>query len=128
MKTRWQHLIDDLRNSKDVDLAFRASQFISEYADESCVPDLYALLQDENFYIRETAADPLARLEGINALPALFMMLTRGEEDGHDNDGICEIIGSLIESDKKEALPLLLEMLKSPQKKTGVTKQNSVFV
>ncbi len=116
----WKKLVDDLLNSKNVNLAIRASQIISKIANDSCVPDLFALLENDSFFVREVAADPLARLEGAKALPTLFSALTRGENEGWDNDTLVGILSDLIETYKKEALPLLLGMLKDVDKNNRV--------
>lgn len=107
----WIQLINDLRNGEDVERAVKACETISKIADESHVPDLYVLLQDESFFVREAAADPLAGLEGVTALPALFQALTRGAQDGHDNDGLSSTIIGLLEAHQATAAPVLLAML-----------------
>ena len=109
----WAQLIRDLRNEDKVDLAIRASETISAIADESHIPDLYVLLDDESFFVREAAADPLARLEGVKVLPALFRALTRGVQDGHDNDGLSFTISELLDMNRAAAAPVLLSMLEA---------------
>lgn len=106
----WNQLIRDLC-SGDVDRAVRACEDISQTADETNIPDLYSLLEDDNFFIREAAAFPIARMEGVRALPALFRAFTRGIQDGHDNDGMSAAIGGLLEENQQAALPLLENML-----------------
>jgi len=110
LPTNWTKLIADLRNTEDVEQASNACVEISKIADETCVTDLYDLLDDEDFFVREAAAEPLATLEGIKALPALFQALTRGFQDGHDNDGLSTTIIGLLESKKSAVVPLLLKM------------------
>ncbi len=116
----WKKLVDDLLNSKNVNMAIRACQDIPKIADDSCVPDLFALLENDSFFVREAVADPLARLEGAKALPTLFSALTRGENEGWDNDTLVGILSDLIETHKQEALPLLLGMLKDVNNKNRV--------
>jgi HEAT repeat protein len=116
-KTSWSQLIQDLRG-EDIDRSVNACQKIYEVADKSHIPELYSLLDDESFYIREAAASPLARLEGIKALPYLFQAYTRGIQDGHDNDGLTTTIADLLEENVKEIAPLLVEMLQSPNSET----------
>jgi len=116
-KTSWSQLIQDLR-SEDIDRSVNACQKIYETADESHIPELYSLLDDESFYIREAAASPLARLEGKKALPYLFQAYTRGIEDGHDNDGLTTTIAELLEEKAEEIAPLLVEMLQNPKSET----------
>jgi len=111
-KLNWSQLIQDLR-SEDVERSVNACQKIDEMADESHIQELYSLLNDESFFIREAAANPLARLEGVKALPRLFQAYTRGFQDGHDNDGLSVTIVGLIEENKEKVTPLLLEMLQS---------------
>lgn len=108
--SRWAQLIQALY-SEDVDRAVRACEEISETADETNISELYSLLEDASFFIREAAAFPLARLEGVRALPALFRAFTRGIQDGHDNDLMSVAIGDLLEENQQSALPLLENML-----------------
>jgi HEAT repeat protein len=116
-KTNWSQLIEDLRG-EDIDRLVNAYQKIDEVADKSHVPELYSLLNDENFVIREAAASPLARLEGAKVLPHLFQAYTRGFQDGHDNDGLSATITDLLEEKAEESAPLLLEMLQSSDSET----------
>jgi HEAT repeat protein len=116
-KSNWSQLILNLR-SDNIKRSIRAAQKIDEMAEEANVPELYSLLNDENFWIREMAAYPLARLEGVKALPSLFQALTRGFQEGHDNDGLSAIIAQLLETNQEKATPLLLQILKSPDEET----------
>jgi hypothetical protein len=108
--SQWSQLIQDL-HGKNVDRAVRACEEISELADETNISELYSLLEEDSFFIREAAAFPLARLEGVKALPALFGAYTRGFQDGHDNDGMHVAISDLLEENQQAALPLLENML-----------------
>jgi len=116
-KLNWSQLIQDLRG-EDIDRSVNACQKIYEVADESHIPELYSLLNDESFFIREAAASPLARLEGAKALPHLFQAYTRGIQDGHDNDGLTATITDLLEEKAEEIAPLLVQMLQSPDSET----------
>lgn len=107
----WAQLLQDLYNITDIDRTVRASLALAEVANETHTLELYRMLQDESFFIREAAAVPLARLEGIKALPALFQAFARGIQDGHDNDGLNATIADLLEAHQKEAAPILLKML-----------------
>jgi HEAT repeat protein len=111
-KQNWSQLIEDLR-SPNVDLAVRACEQIAEVANESNIAELYSLMNDEDFFVREAAALPLARLEGIRALPDLFEAHKRGSNDGHDNDGLTATIVELLEANQEEVTPLLLNMVRS---------------
>jgi HEAT repeat protein len=116
-KQNWPQLVQDLQ-SPDVKRAVRAYAEISEVADESHVPELYSLLNDESFFVREAVASSLARLEGVAALPHLFQAYTRGFQEGHDNDGLTATITEFLEENQEEATPLLLDMLKSTDPET----------
>ncbi len=111
----WSQLIHDLRSS-NIKHAVRASEKIAVTADTSHIAELYTLLNDDSFFVRETAAVPLARLEGIAALPSLFQAMTRGLKDGHDNDGLVETVAPLLERNQEKVAPLLLKMVKDPNK------------
>src|SRR5262249_38049886 len=100
-KQNWSQIIQDL-HSNDINRAVRACELISEIADESNVSDLYLMLNDDVFFVREAVATPLARLEGTRALPNLFKAYTRGFQEGHDNDGLSETITHLLKTNQKE--------------------------
>ncbi len=114
-KERWQALIAAISNLDDVEKAVQACLALAEEADPEDIPRLHKLLDADDFFIRECAADPLSRLAGIQALPALMNALTKGRAEGHDNDGLCTILGDLLQRHPHEALPLLSEMLQSSQ-------------
>lgn len=116
-KQKWSQLIEDLQ-SPNTNRAVRACEMIAQLADESNIPELYSLLNDESFFVREAAAFPLVRLEGARALTALFQAYTRGFQEGHDNDGLSMTIIELLEAKPEEVAPLLLDMLKSTDHET----------
>jgi HEAT repeat protein len=108
----WDQIIADLHSSEDVDRAVAASEALDRTADESWLPRLHSLLADgRDFFIREAAAAPIARIEGVLALPLLLNAMRRGEEEGHDNDGLCALISDLIGADPKRSAPMLLQMI-----------------
>ncbi len=123
-KDNWSQAVQDLQNVEDIDRAVNACKVISELANESHVPELYALLRDDSFFVREAAAEPLARLEGIKSLPFLFQALTHGEQEGHDNDGLAFTVTELLDFDKKKAAEVLLTMLESDDDKL---RENAVW-
>jgi hypothetical protein len=94
--------------------SLKAARQISKVADPSHINDLYKLMESDNFYVREVIADPLARLEGVRALPILFQALQRGEQQGHDNDGLTNTMIGLFESNKDVVAPMLIDMTQSP--------------
>ncbi|MBI3482601.1 MAG: HEAT repeat domain-containing protein, partial [Bacteroidetes bacterium] len=112
---QWHDLISRLDNPNEIEASIKAAKAISKVAGPEHVKELYSLLQSPNFFVRETAAVPLTRLEGIKVLPHLFRAMEQGELDGHDNDSLTNTLIGLIESNKKKVTPLLLDMLKSSE-------------
>lgn len=112
-QSEWNELLYTLHNVQDVDRAVQACKIIGQVANEAHIPDLYALLQSDDFFIRETVAEPLARLEGVKALPALLEALTRGVADGQDNDGLSTTVIGVLEENAADVAPLLLAMLQA---------------
>jgi HEAT repeat protein len=106
----WEQAVADLCGN-DVDRALKAGAVIRETADESRVPELYALLENGDLFVREMVADPLAMIEGVRSLPALLGALTRGVREGNDNDGLQVILSDVVEQNADDAAPVLLEML-----------------
>ena len=107
----WAVLIEALRNADDVDHAIRAAELLEAVADKQRAADLYALLDDADFFVREAAAVPLARLEGLNALPRMLQALGRGSRDGHDNDLLSHLVAEILEEYGREAAMVLSDML-----------------
>ena len=56
-KLNWSQLIQDLRG-EDIECSVNARQKIYEVTDQSHVPELYSLLNDESFFIRKAASFP----------------------------------------------------------------------
>lgn len=107
----WDQILIDL-GGLDAERALRAVRLLRETADDCDVPRLRDLvLNGEDFFHREVAAAPLARLEGAQCLPLLFEAMLKGEREGHDNDSLCFVITELFESQPNEAAPLLLDMI-----------------
>jgi HEAT repeat protein len=108
----WERIVADLHAAEDdVQRAVAACEALDKVADASRLPDLHRLLTDAQFFVREAAAIPIARIEGLRALPDLLSAHQRGSEDGHDNDGLSTVIANLVASAPREAALLLLGML-----------------
>jgi HEAT repeat protein len=107
----WTKLIEDLRNYEDASCGSEAYQIIASTADEADIPQLYSLLNHEDALVRDAMAEPLVRLEGTKALPALLQALQRGWVEGADEDGLQSTIAELLEMNKQTAAPMLLTML-----------------
>lgn len=112
--SEWDRIVADLHNVLDADRAVRACETLDRTADESWLPRLHRLLaKDKSFFVREAAAFPIARLEGLRALPKLLHAKKMGEDDGHDNDGLVAVITDLVLAHPEEAAPILLQMIRS---------------
>src|SRR5438128_3315362 len=110
--SEWDRIISDLHESENVDRAVAACQALDQAADESWLPRLRRLLaESRDFFVREAAATPIARLEGLQALPQLLHALHLAEEEGHDNDGLGALISDLVWANPQQAAPMLHQML-----------------
>ena len=89
--SEWDRILGDLTSvENDVDRAVAAWDSLDRAADESWLPKLHHLLaKGENFFLREAAATPIARLESLKALPQLLHALQLGEDEGHDGNANC---------------------------------------
>jgi HEAT repeat protein len=90
----WDELVAILRNPEsDEEEEEQAAERLRTLTDPARIPNLYAFLREKgNFWVRELAAEPLARLEGTRALPALLEAQHLGRQERHDNDGLNTIL------------------------------------
>jgi bilin biosynthesis protein len=114
--SEWDRIIADLHHvEENTDRAVAAFEALDKVANESWLPRLYQLLaKGRDFFVREAAAVPIARLEGLRALPQLLDALQRGAEEGHDNDGLASVVSALVEANSGEAAPALARMIREP--------------
>ena len=111
-------IIADLHDVENVDRAVAACEALDKVADESWLPRLHQLLANgRDFFVREAAAVPIARLEGLRALPQLLHALQLGEDEGHDNDGLTAVVSDLVWANPEEAAPVLLRMIHGPSER-----------
>lgn len=105
-------IVTDIQQTEDLGLAASACASLDRVATAEHLPALYHLLEarDDNV-LRECAAVPIARLDGIRALPHLLSALHIGEEEGHDNDGLESLIIGLVEANELQAGDILNEMI-----------------
>jgi HEAT repeat protein len=114
----WDRIIADLHDVTDIDRAVGACEALNKEADESWLPRLHQLLANgRDFFVREAAAVPIARLEGLRALPQLLHALEIGEEEGHDNDGLSAVVTDLVWANPEEAALTLLRMICGPSER-----------
>jgi HEAT repeat protein len=118
--TEWEQIVADLHAAEDdVDRAVAACAALDKAADESRLPELRRLLTEgRDFFVREAAAIPIARLEGLQALSGLLLAHQRGREEGHDNDVLSAVISDLVKRAPHQAAPMLLLMLAEPSDET----------
>ena len=111
--SEWDRIIADLHDAEeDTDRAVVACEALDKAADASWLPRLYQLLATgRDFFVREAAAVPIARLEGPRALPQFLHALELGKAEGHDNDGLNSVIVSVIEANPEEAVIALRPLL-----------------
>src|ERR1051325_5508735 len=69
----WEEIVAELHYTDDSARAVAARYALDLAADSSRLPQLHhLLLHGRDFFIRETAAEVVARLEGLRALPQLL--------------------------------------------------------
>ncbi len=99
----WEELWECIERLDDLDAAVDACAAVDVRADASRVADLYdRVLTGKDFFVREAAAVPLARLEGGRAFPALFAAILLGEAENHDNDGLTAVVWEVIDESPQE--------------------------
>jgi hypothetical protein len=107
----WTQLLTDLR-SDNVDKAWAAVERITATVTTSELHHIYALAEDEDYFVRVMAGEMLVRTAGIAALPTLLRIMLRNEAEGFDNDGLDGATGDLITANPITARPIL-EKLKA---------------
>jgi HEAT repeat protein len=111
---RLDQLLDQLGDTDDLDRSVEAISLIEAEAVPEWLPRLHKALEtQEDFYLRESVAPAVIRLEGMVALPRLIAALRLGFAEGHDCDGLQANVTDLIASDPSAALPLLLPLADS---------------
>lgn len=72
----WDELLAELCQVHDVDRSLAAREALDEQADASWLPWLYEVLANgEDFFVRESVAEPIIRLDGLRALPQLLQAM-----------------------------------------------------
>jgi HEAT repeat protein len=115
--------VGDLRGDRGEDALLDAIESFSQIEDRGRVPDLYQLLGEPDFVVREMAGCALLRLDGINAVHALMDVLAHPGPDGHDFDGLVAMLGEVLETHASEVAPTIACFLRSAdagQREVGV--------
>lgn len=109
----WDELIADLRG-EDVDRALAAGEQIAAQVTAADLPRIYALAEDEDYFVRVMAGDILAKTAGITALPTLLAIMVQNEEEGFENDGLDHATKALIIANPITARTTLRHFAESP--------------
>jgi HEAT repeat protein len=111
---RLSQLLAQIDNTDNIDRSVEARQLLEEEAQMNWLPRLRQILEAPgDFYIRESVAPAVIRLEGMAALPRLIVALRLGFDEGMDCDSLQFDVTRLIESDPPAAVRLLLPMADS---------------
>ncbi len=98
-------------DARDVEVNVRAATQIHKQSIKSDIPWLLEALKHESFFVRESAAWPLAELAGPSALPELFAAYQRGFDDGYDNDGFTAALIELAALHPLDTPPALQQLV-----------------
>lgn len=113
---RLEQLLVEIQDWEDVDRAAAAVTELDEEAVEDWLPKLRrTLVEGESFFVREAAANPVARMDGAKSLPILLHALKKGYDEGHDNDGLQAIITDTVDAEPKTALPIVNRLTQSKE-------------
>ena len=114
----WNELVSAL-SSESIDTCVKAASRIHAEAGVDDILNLLALLESDDFFVREAAAWPLAELTGPTVLTELFVAYQRGFDEGHDNDGFTAAlleIPSLFPGEAKLSLERIIASAKEPMR------------
>lgn len=114
--TAWAEIVSAL-NAPSVDACVAAASRLHAEAGADDIPELLALLESGDFFVREAAAWPLAELAGPAVLANLLVAYQRGFNEGHDNDGFTAAlleIPALFPEEAKAALASIIATAAEP--------------
>jgi hypothetical protein len=87
-KREWDLILGDLRDDSHPEKAGQAAVDLPKKVGQEDVLPLLELLNDDDFFVRETAAVALCGLDSIDFLEQILAALQRGFDAGHDNDSL----------------------------------------
>jgi HEAT repeat protein len=109
--SRIEELYAQLQDLDDVDRTVDAIYLLESEATPDWLPTLHEwIARPGDFFLRESAAFAINRLEGAKCLCRLLEAMRLGTTEGHDNDTLDTIICDLVGSAPEEALPYLEEL------------------
>lgn len=112
----WSEIVSGLA-SRDVDACVNAASRLYSEASAEDIPALLGLLDTGDFFVREAAAWPLAKLAGLDYLPQLLSVYQLGFDEGHDNDGFSAAlleIPALFPAEARRVIEALARSLGEP--------------
>jgi len=104
-------VLSDL-DSADINEMVQAAQALYQESVEEDIPWLLELMRNTSFFVRESAAWPLAKLAGPKYLRELFVAYQLGFDEGHDNDGFTTALiecAHLYPKETAQSLQILVE-------------------
>jgi len=111
---RLSQLLAQIDDTDNIDRSVDARDLLAAEVEMNWLPRLHQILETPgDFYIRESVAPAVIRLEGMSALPRLIVALRLGFAEGNDCDSLQADVTNLIESDPPAAIPVLLPMADS---------------
>ena len=115
---RLSQLLAQIDDTDNIDRSVEARDLLAAEVEIDWMPRLHQILETPgDFYIRESVAPAVIRLEGMTALPRLIVALRLGFAEGHDCDSLQADVTNLIESDPTAAIQVLLPMATSSDPK-----------
>ncbi len=125
LQLHWKTLISNLLSYDiDLDRAVYAGTQIAQYAGSAQIQDLRALMRINDTFVMGVIAEPLARLQGAQALPALFHALRCIELEGANCAQITDLIGHVIRAQPGHSFQILMDLLGDPSQ---ITRRDAVW-
>lgn len=109
---RRQLIVEGL-DANDVETNMRAAEQMHKESSLEDIPWLTQLLKHQDFFVRESAAWPLAELAGPTVLTEIFTAYQRGFDEGHDNDGFTAALMELAALHPAATTTALRDMIRS---------------
>lgn len=101
----------------NIDVCVNAAERLHKEAGIEDIPALLDLIHNDDAFVREAAAWPIAELAGARFLGELLTAYQRGFDEGHDNDGFTAAlleIPALHPRITRAALEQLLQVVSEP--------------
>ncbi len=110
--TTWGDILSALQAYRTrLSNALNAAAQLDKCSSHAHVTQLRDLLADPEPFVRESAARPLARLQGIEALPALLCAMRECEQNGNPSRPLSNIVAQVVRLNATQVAPLLQNML-----------------